>query len=217
MKVYYEELDAEHHATHSNGQHEDRNTAFQEVDCSEVSLLVDETLRKIECNEPRIRDVQLIPPSGWRYEPEVVAVKRCYGKCSSGTICLPKETGKTKVAVEAIYDESNTQKCNIVEVEEHYKCGCDCPITVKQQCNAKQKYVPIRCECVCKDADKKKYECESTKIKHMQHVIYGEKLMTWNPKNCSCGCSNKLKSIGRYMCSTGRVWDPKNCQCIRPE
>ncbi|XP_046395119.1 uncharacterized protein LOC124162585 [Ischnura elegans] len=113
------------------------------------------------------------PSSEIQFLPNKVVVNRCDGICHTKLKCIPTSTVNISVKVQQInYLESNIQRdCGEVQVEEHTKCNCQCPVT-KEHCNKNQVYQPGECSCLCTNED------EKTKC------FYEEK--TWDNDRCSC-------------------------------
>ncbi|CAL7936890.1 unnamed protein product [Xylocopa violacea] len=134
------------------------------------------------------------------YYPSCTRVNRCGGCCSHSLLsCQPvtSEIRNFEVIVASI-DSSSTGLSysgkQIVPVEEHTSCQCDCKIK-EEHCNAKQIYDPDECICKCKNVD----EAEKCNANNDTKI--------WNPELCACFCREELE------CSTGFYFDQNTCRC----
>ena len=137
------------------------------------------------------------------YYPSCTRVKRCGGCCSHSLLsCQPtaSEFRNFEVLVVSVdqSDGFNYRSKQIVPLEEHTKCMCDCRIK-PEHCNNKQSYVPEECRCMCNNVDEQK-KC----IKNNDTKI-------WNPEQCTCFCREEQE------CSTGFYFDQNTCRCERKE
>ncbi|KYM81230.1 hypothetical protein ALC53_08301 [Atta colombica] len=127
--------------------------------------------------------------------PLCTRIKRCGGCCISPLLsCQPTATEMRnfEVIVTSLIDMDYRGR-QIVPVEEHTKCKCDCKIK-EEHCNDKQHYEPHNCKCACNNVDEEeKCRKNDTKI--------------WNSTLCVCTC--------RIIepCTTGYYFNPNTCRC----
>ncbi|XP_014605700.1 PREDICTED: vascular endothelial growth factor C-like [Polistes canadensis] len=133
------------------------------------------------------------------YYPSCTRVKRCGGCCGHYLLsCQPIETETRNF--EVIVSELNSdlqvtyRNREIIPVEEHTKCKCDCKIKA-EHCNEKQSYRRDECRCVCVNID------EENKCK----ANGGVKI--WDSETCTCACRES------EICSTGFYFDNNTCRC----
>ncbi|XP_076676975.1 uncharacterized protein LOC143373513 isoform X2 [Andrena cerasifolii] len=137
------------------------------------------------------------------YYPSCTRVKRCGGCCSHSLLsCQPtaSEFRNFEVLVVSVdqSDGFHYRSKQIVPLEEHTKCMCDCRIK-PEHCNSKQSYVEEECRCKCNNVDEQK-KC----IKNNDTKI-------WNPEQCTCFCREEQE------CSTGFYFDQNTCRCEQEE
>ncbi|KAG5324256.1 PDGFB factor, partial [Pseudoatta argentina] len=127
--------------------------------------------------------------------PLCTRIKRCGGCCISPLLsCQPTATEMRnfEVIVTSLVDMDYRGR-QIVPVEEHTKCKCDCKIK-EEHCNDKQHYEPHNCKCACNNVDEEeKCRKNDTKI--------------WNSTLCVCTC----RTI--EPCTTGYYFNPNTCRC----
>ncbi|XP_050038578.1 uncharacterized protein [Dermacentor andersoni] len=129
--------------------------------------------------------------------PPCTRVPRCGGCCPSTILkCAPtKTTNVTFKVIKAQYPEPGASKFNfvgheIVTLEKHDKCSCEC----KEQptdCNALQQY--NECRCVCRN-NNEMLSCNGPG-------------MVWDPRDCRCKCRDYAE------CSTGFYYNTRSCRC----
>lgn len=132
--------------------------------------------------------------------PSCTRIKRCGGCCSSSLLsCQPTamEVRNFEVIVASVKDLGYKGR-QIVPLEEHTKCKCDCRIK-EEDCNDKQHYEPHNCQCACNNVDEEQKCRKDNNIK------------AWNRDLCSCSC----RTI--EQCSTGYFFNPNTCRCERRE
>lgn len=101
-------------------------------------------------------------------------------------VIVVQYTGSSRLAV---------RNKEIVQVEKHTKCKCQCKIK-QEDCNSFQEYRQSECLCVCNNLDEKK-KCakfNDTKL--------------WDPTICKCRCREAAD------CSTGFYFDQNRCMCV---
>ncbi|XP_076176994.1 PDGF- and VEGF-related factor 1 isoform X2 [Ptiloglossa arizonensis] len=130
------------------------------------------------------------------YLPTCTRVKRCGGCCSHPLFSCQPVASKLRnfeVTVASLDDNGmlNFKNNQIVLVEEHTKCKCDCKIKA-ENCTEKQSYVEDDCRCECNNVDEAS-KCVNSKF--------------WHPEHCACFCREELE------CSTGFYFDQNTCRC----
>jgi len=121
--------------------------------------------------------------------PTCTRAHQCGGCCSHHLLsCQPTKTRLEKKTVIVIDLMTNQDSKQVVQVEQHDECKCQC-IVQPQHCTPLQRYEEDRCECVCK---KRKY-CGHDK--------------TWDKNSCSCKCRHKRN------CTTGLFFNNRTCRC----
>ncbi|KAK2587278.1 hypothetical protein KPH14_003008 [Odynerus spinipes] len=131
--------------------------------------------------------------------PSCVRVKRCGGCCAHALFsCQPVATEIRNIEV-TVYDISAKllpvcKDKEIIAVEEHTQCKCDCKIK-EEHCNKKQIYEKDICSCVCTNTD------EEQKCRSNNHI------KLWDGDRCTCLC-RELQD-----CSTGYYFDQNSCSC----
>ncbi|XP_018563835.1 uncharacterized protein LOC108905450 isoform X2 [Anoplophora glabripennis] len=134
------------------------------------------------------------------YIPQCTKVERCGGCCSHDLLsCQPQEIETLTFKVTKTQYKPDTRKLKyvgkeIVTVEKHNKCKCDCKIK-EENCNKYQEYRPSLCRCICTNSD------EETKC-------YKSSKKLWNSELCACQCREVLQ------CSTGYYFDQIECKCM---
>ncbi|XP_072745579.1 uncharacterized protein Pvf1 [Anoplolepis gracilipes] len=128
--------------------------------------------------------------------PSCTRIKRCGGCCGSSLLsCQPTATEiRNFEVVVATLDEMRYAGRQIVPLEEHIKCNCDC-IIKEEHCNDKQQYDPHNCKCICNNVD------EAEKCRKDNDTKF------WNPELCICSC----RAI--EPCSTGYYFNNNTCRC----
>ncbi|XP_011145783.1 platelet-derived growth factor subunit A isoform X2 [Harpegnathos saltator] len=127
--------------------------------------------------------------------PPCTRIKRCGGCCSSSLLsCQPtaSETRNFEVIVSTM--SLHYRGRQIVPLEEHTACKCDCRIK-EEDCNEKQHYERANCMCVCDNVD------EAEKCRRNNNI------KIWDPEVCVCSCRNI------EMCNTGYYFDHNTCRC----
>ncbi|KZC04388.1 Vascular endothelial growth factor B, partial [Dufourea novaeangliae] len=132
------------------------------------------------------------------YYPSCTRVKRCGGCCSHALLsCQPvaSEFRNFEVLVVSVETDGLSYKSKqIVPLEEHTKCACDCRIKA-EHCNVKQTYLKEECRCACKNVDE------------AEKCIRNNDTKTWDPERCTCLCRDEQE------CSTGYYFDQNTCRC----
>ncbi|XP_022214072.2 uncharacterized protein LOC111068703 [Drosophila obscura] len=153
---------------------------------------------------PQPTIVELKPPSdeagGFNvyYTPACTRINRCNGCCGSTLIsCQPTQTEKVQMRVRKFERGGTTRVSEIIVVEQHLACRCDCRIKA-EDCNAYQLYRRELCRCECQNTDARDKCLEQADSKY------------WDDANCTCAC--------RYnqSCTTGTVFDETQCKCTDP-
>ncbi|XP_017471186.1 PREDICTED: vascular endothelial growth factor C isoform X3 [Rhagoletis zephyria] len=135
------------------------------------------------------------------YFPKCTRVKRCGGCCGSQLMsCQPTETETINFEVTKIYhgDSTRIRGKEIVVVEQHTRCQCDCRIKAevgRRDCNSYQIYRRDMCSCVCTNEDALQ-KCLSQEHKY------------WDETTCRCVCRDS------QSCTTGTIFDESQCACI---
>ncbi|XP_012232129.1 uncharacterized protein Pvf1 [Linepithema humile] len=127
--------------------------------------------------------------------PSCTRIKRCGGCCGSSLLsCQPTamEIRNFEVIVSSV--SLNYKGRQIVPLEEHTKCKCNCRIK-EEHCNDKQYYEANGCKCVCNNID------EAEKCRK------GNDTKIWNSELCACSC--KIVE----PCSTGYYFNHNTCSC----
>ncbi|XP_011200376.2 balbiani ring protein 3 isoform X2 [Bactrocera dorsalis] len=133
------------------------------------------------------------------YFPKCTRVKRCGGCCGSQLMsCQPAETETINFEV-IPFEVVGGRKMrlrgkDIVVVEQHTKCKCDCRIKAKD-CKQYQTYRPDKCSCECTNEDD---ELQCSKQGHKY----------WDQTECRCVCRDS------QSCTTGTIFDDSQCACI---
>ncbi|XP_070391201.1 uncharacterized protein [Dermacentor albipictus] len=129
--------------------------------------------------------------------PPCTRVPRCGGCCPSTILkCAPtKITNVTFKVIKAQYPEPGASKFNfvgheIVTLEKHDKCSCECKER-PSDCNALQQY--NECRCVCRN-NNEMLSCNGPG-------------MVWDPRDCRCKCRDYAE------CSTGFYYNTRSCRC----
>ncbi|XP_049521220.1 uncharacterized protein LOC119449503 isoform X20 [Dermacentor silvarum] len=129
--------------------------------------------------------------------PPCTRVPRCGGCCPSTILkCAPtKTTNVTFKVIKAQYPEPGASKFNfvgheIVTLEKHDKCSCECK-EKPTDCNALQQY--NECRCVCRN-NNEMLSCNGPG-------------MVWDPRDCRCKCRDYAE------CSTGFYYNTRSCRC----
>ncbi|KAG5873208.1 hypothetical protein JTB14_019517 [Gonioctena quinquepunctata] len=137
------------------------------------------------------------------YIPQCTRVEQCGGCCSHALLsCQPIE--KEILAYQVLKTQYTGNKKlkilgkEIIPVEKHTKCKCDCKIkeeVAMKDCNEYQEYRPAECRCACKNIDEEK-KCSKNGARKL-----------WNPELCACLCRNIIP------CTTGYTFDHIECKC----
>lgn len=129
--------------------------------------------------------------------PPCTRVPRCGGCCPSTILkCAPTKTSNvTFKVIKAQYPEPGASKFNfvgheIVTLEKHEKCSCECKER-PSDCNAMQQY--SECRCVCRNNNEMQ-ACNGPG-------------MVWDPRDCRCKCRDYAE------CSTGFYYNTRTCRC----
>ncbi|XP_039961229.1 uncharacterized protein LOC120775227 isoform X1 [Bactrocera tryoni] len=137
------------------------------------------------------------------YFPKCTRVKRCGGCCGSQLMsCQPAETETINFEV-IPFEVVGGRKMrlrgkDIVVVEQHTKCKCDCRIKAEvgsRDCKQYQRYRPDKCSCECTNDDALQKCLEQ-----------GHKY--WDETECRCVCRDS------QSCTTGTIFDDSQCACI---
>ncbi|EZA50606.1 Platelet-derived growth factor subunit B [Ooceraea biroi] len=128
--------------------------------------------------------------------PSCTRIPRCGGCCSTSLLsCQPTATEiRNFMVIVASVKELGYKGRQIVPLEEHIKCKCDCKIKAKD-CTEKQHYEPHNCRCACSNVDEEQKCRKESDIK------------IWNGDLCSCSC----RTIEE--CSTGYFFNHNTCRC----
>nr|CAD7409739.1 unnamed protein product [Timema poppensis] len=157
------------------------------------------------------------------YFPTCTRVDLCGGCCSSELLsCQPTQTEILNYQVIVTqYDGGAQLKYKgkeIVSVEQHLKCKCDCTVKEKvgldhysgarettsvryrfsnanQDCTRLQEYRAGECRCVCLNVDDER-KCNADNDTKL-----------WDSNNCVCACRENKE------CSTGLYFDQNSCKC----
>lgn len=134
--------------------------------------------------------------------PTCTRIERCGGCCTHTLLaCQPTETETVNFQVfKTRYTGSRKLRFvekQIVQVERHTKCKCDCKIR-EEDCNLLQVYNKNSCKCVCRNKDEEKKCLKRNDVK------------IWNPDLCSCQCREERP------CSSGFYYDASQCKCVSP-
>nr|CAD7430109.1 unnamed protein product [Timema monikensis] len=133
------------------------------------------------------------------YFPTCTRVDLCGGCCSSELLsCQPTQTEILNYQVIVTqYDGGAQLKYKgkeIVSVEQHLKCKCDCTVKEKD-CTRLQEYRAGECRCVCLNVDDER-KCNADNDTKL-----------WDSNNCVCACRENKE------CSTGLYFDQNSCKC----
>lgn len=198
----------------------DQNQLFREFirDGSPVSIEPDAIQDRFGAeNEPVERKALLTPkPAGcipelrsvslrqsddpWLfYFPSCTRVERCGGCCSHKLLsCQPTDIETINYQVIVSHYKNGNQLTykgtEVVTVEKHNKCKCDC-IMKEKDCNPLQEYRKGECRCMCTN-----YDAE-------QKCTLDNETKLWNPDSCLCECRKSIE------CSTGYFFSQTSCQC----
>ncbi|XP_023030177.2 uncharacterized protein isoform X3 [Leptinotarsa decemlineata] len=137
------------------------------------------------------------------YIPQCTRIEQCGGCCNHALLeCQPIET--ETLAFQVVKTQyTGTKKLKIlgkeiIPVEKHTKCKCDCKIKAEVatlHCNQYQEYKPDECRCTCKNTDEEQ-KCRKSGSKKL-----------WNPELCACQCKDVI------ICTTGYYFDQNDCKC----
>ncbi|XP_035741958.1 uncharacterized protein LOC118450355 [Vespa mandarinia] len=135
------------------------------------------------------------------YYPSCTRIKRCGGCCGHYLLtCQPvaSEIRNFEVIVSEIGEDLQVtyKGKEIVALEEHTKCKCDCKVK-PEHCNEKQVYERDECKCACINTD------EEEKCKANNNI------KLWDSEVCTCACREIEE------CSTGSYFDHNTCRCQR--
>ncbi|XP_063988913.1 vascular endothelial growth factor A-A-like isoform X2 [Diachasmimorpha longicaudata] len=133
------------------------------------------------------------------YHPYCIKIKRCSGCCSHPLLtcrAVKNETRNFEIFVAKITEDGSLghQYKEIVTLEEHTKCQCQCK-TLAEHCTEKQDYIAGECSCRCRNSDEK-IKC-----------LNNNKTKLWDPDSCVCLCRNTQE------CNTGFFFDQNTCRC----
>ena len=134
------------------------------------------------------------------YFPRCIRVNRCTGCCGNELLsCQPKEIETrnfeimlAKLTAQGKFEYQGKQ---VVPIDEHIKCECDCVIK-PSDCTPKQVYKENLCRCECSNTD---YRTKC--IEHPDKI--------WDSVYCTCSCRNA------HECSTGFFYNQNTCRCER--
>ncbi|XP_066998880.2 platelet-derived growth factor subunit A [Anabrus simplex] len=134
------------------------------------------------------------------YYPFCTRVERCGGCCASALLsCQPSQTEIINYQVMVTEYQSGKKmqfrQKEIIPVERHTKCKCDCIIKEKD-CNQYQEYRKNECRCVCLNVDEQ------------QKCLAENETKLWDHSNCTCECRDTKE------CSTGFYFDQYTCSCV---
>ena len=145
-------------------------------------------------------DLPASSPTSVFYYPTCTRIERCGGCCSHELLeCQPVQVSSVRMKVirtEFSGGEFKYAGDEIVTLERHDKCACDCRVKA-QDCNEAQVYLPHECRCMCKNINAE-HVCNSRPMDRY-----------WDPKECKCRCKNV------HECSTGMIYDHGLCRCAR--
>ncbi|XP_031627659.1 uncharacterized protein LOC116343618 [Contarinia nasturtii] len=131
--------------------------------------------------------------------PSCTRVKQCSGCCNNNLVsCQAIETNIIVYEVfKSQYQSGGKMKFlnkEIVEVEEHTKCKCDCR-KKESDCKKNQRYNKSQCLCYCINIEDKNKCLAETEEK------------IWDPDTCKCQCRESKD------CSSGTYFDENTCSC----
>nr|CAD7454731.1 unnamed protein product [Timema tahoe] len=134
------------------------------------------------------------------YFPTCTRVDLCGGCCSSELLsCQPTQTEILNYQVIVTqYDGGAQLKYKgkeIVSVEQHLKCKCDCTVKEKD-CTRLQEYRAGECRCVCLNVDDER-KCNADNDTKL-----------WDSNSCVCACRENKE------CSTGLYFDQNSCKYV---
>ena len=133
--------------------------------------------------------------------PTHVEVRRCQGSCGHfHHSCIPETITKRKIPV--IFTEKTVEQgvtaslCGEVEVEDHERCQCGCPLK-EQHCTAAQVFLPYECRCSC--------------INLGERDSCLDKGWHWDRDTCQCMCPGRPYPA----CPSSYVFDySTTCSCV---
>nr|CAD7595591.1 unnamed protein product [Timema genevievae] len=149
------------------------------------------------------------------YFPTCTRVDLCGGCCSSELLsCQPTQTEILNYQVIVTqYDGGAQLKYKgkeIVSVEQHLKCKCDCTVKEKvgmdhysgarettPDCTRLQEYRAGECRCVCLNVDDER-KCNADNDTKL-----------WDSNSCVCACRENKE------CSTGLYFDQNSCKYVK--
>ncbi|XP_014483486.1 PREDICTED: uncharacterized protein LOC106749003 [Dinoponera quadriceps] len=127
--------------------------------------------------------------------PSCTRIKRCGGCCASALLsCQPTATETRNFEVVVSTLSLSYRGRQIVPLEEHTACKCDCRIK-EEHCSEKQHYDPDNCMCVCENNDER------------EKCMHDNDTRIWDPDLCTCSC-RKIED-----CNTGYYFDHNTCRC----
>lgn len=134
--------------------------------------------------------------------PSCTRIERCGGCCTHKLLeCQPTEIETVNFQIfKTKYTGSRKLRFlekQIVQVERHTKCKCDCKIK-ESDCNLLQIYNKNSCRCFCRNRDEEKKCLKRSDVK------------IWNPDLCACQCKEERP------CSSGFYYDFNQCKCVSP-
>ena len=160
--------------------------------------------------EPEMRTIDLSEYTFTSHDPDVAVYPRCIRVPRCGGCCGPSDMlqcAPTRVSVNNVVlrkwsarSHKKSMSQELVPVEYHEECGCQCRIQAKDCDPVKQRYSKEKCKCVCLSSRE-----------HRRCLADPDKV--WSPSDCSCRCRSSAKH-----CSTGLKWNADSCSCqvIRP-
>ena len=86
------------------------------------------------------------------------------------------------------------KECATLDVTEHIKCACSCPLS-ENSCSPAQHFRPELCACQCKDRPARQACLDTGRL--------------WNDDTCSCGCVTPKDD-----CAPGEVFSMDKYGCI---
>jgi hypothetical protein len=161
------------------------------------------TFEEAAC-EPEMRTIDLSEYTFTSRDPDVavyprcVRVPRCGGCCGPSDMlqCMPTKVTMKNVVLRkwSAKHAKKSMTSELVPLEFHESCACQCRIQEKDCVPHKQRYSKEKCKCLCLSSRD-----------HKKCVMNPDKV--WNPSDCTCKC----RSLKR--CSTGLKFNPDTCSC----
>lgn len=162
-----------------------------------------DTITEAAC-EPELRTIDLSEYTFTSRDPDIavyprcVRVPRCGGCCGPSDMlqCMPTKISMNNVVVRK-WSARHVKKAmtqELVPLEYHDSCACQCRIQEKDCDPVKQRYSKEKCKCLCLSSRD-----------HKKCVMNPDKV--WNPSDCTCRCRNVIQ------CSTGLKMNSDTCTC----